>query len=302
MQRYRIDAIAGISPYNAKISIPQGDKPAKHFDSRVKETKYLTTVIAQPQYFDIFKYDWLAGNAATALNAPFTVVLTESKAHQYFGITPMDKVIGKEVIYDDSLSVHVSGVIKDWDKNTDLSFTDFISFSTIQSSFLKNSFSPGSWGRGDMSTWTFAKLAKGTLTAQVSTQMTLLVKRNADPGAKLTLWLEPLSGIHFNGNVVESNIRTAHLPTLYSLMGIALFILITPPLTLLIYPPHSLFNGPKKLACEKYWAVPGKAWFSVFNRNFSPYSSCYIIGCFTCKSCSFGVSVVYATRYRIPYF
>src|SRR5277367_153016 len=63
-----LEGIAGIIPYHAKISIPDG-----------------TTVIAEPQYFNIFKYEWLAGNASTALAAPFTVVLTENRARQYFG-------------------------------------------------------------------------------------------------------------------------------------------------------------------------------------------------------------------------
>ncbi|MDP4253488.1 MAG: ABC transporter permease, partial [Bacteroidota bacterium] len=43
---------------------------------------------------------------------------------------------------------------------------------------------------------------------------------------KLALSLEPLSDIHFNAHIVESSIRTAHMPTLYSLMGIAIFILL----------------------------------------------------------------------------
>jgi putative ABC transport system permease protein len=215
-----IDAIAGISPYNVKVSILQSaSKPAKYFDNS-------GIVIADPQYFDIFKYNWISGNAANSLKAPFTVVLTESKAHKYFGSIPLDKIIGKQVIYDDSLKVSVSGIVKDWDKNTDLSYTDFISVSTIQSSFLKNNINPDSWGEGNMSTWAFVKLSKGTIPAQINAQMTNLVKKHADPKMKLTPWLEPLSDIHFNADVIENPIRTAHMPTLYGLMGIALFILI----------------------------------------------------------------------------
>jgi putative ABC transport system permease protein len=214
-----LDAIAAVSPYNAKISVPDGNKAAKHFDNS-------GTVIAEQQYFAIFKYDWLAGNSATALNSPFTVVLTESKAQQYFGNAPPDKIIGREVIYDDSLRVAVSGIVKDWTKNTDLTFTDFISFGTIKSSFLKNSANPDSWKEGDMSTWVFVKLLPGTAPAKVNALLTGLIKRHADPKMKLSPWLEPLSDIHFNADVIENPIRTAHMPTLYSLMAIALFILV----------------------------------------------------------------------------
>jgi putative ABC transport system permease protein len=220
-----LEEIAGIIPYNAKISIPDGDRPAAKFESVIGGTNYITTVIAERQYFDIFKYDWLAGNTSTALEAPYTVVLTERKARQYFGSGPLDKMIGRQVIYDDSLKVNVSGIIKDWDKNTDLAFTDFISDGTLQSSFLKNNISQDSWSQRDMSTWTFAKLRDGTTAARVNKQMAALVRTHADPQVKLSLWLEPLSAIHFNGDVIENTIRTAHLPSLYALMGIALFIL-----------------------------------------------------------------------------
>jgi putative ABC transport system permease protein len=215
-----LDAIAGISPYNAKVSILQSaGKPAKYFDNS-------GIVIADPQYFDIFKYNWISGNAIHSLRAPFTVVLTESKAHKYFGSIPLDKIIGKQVIFDDSLKVSVSGIVKDWDKKTDLAYTDFISSGTIQSSFLKNSINPDSWGEGNMSTSAFVKLSKGAIPIQINAQLTDLVKKHADPKMKLTPWLEPLSDIHFNANVIENPIRTAHMPTLYGLMGIALFILI----------------------------------------------------------------------------
>ena len=60
--------------------------------------------------------------------------------------------------------VSVSGIVKDWNKNSDLAFTDFISFATLQKSFLKNNISTDSWEQGDMSAWVFTKLSTGTTT------------------------------------------------------------------------------------------------------------------------------------------
>lgn len=47
-----------------------------------------------------------------------------------------------------------------------------------------------------------------------------------DPANKFSLQLQPLPDIHFNGDYDHDNIRKAHLPTLYSLIVVALFILI----------------------------------------------------------------------------
>jgi putative ABC transport system permease protein len=214
-----IEGMANIIPYNTRISIPNSEYPATNFEGK-------TTVIAEPGYFNIFSYKWLAGNAHNALNQPFNVVLTESKARQYFGSIDMDKMIGRQVIYDDSIHVQVSGIVKDWDKNTDLAFTDFVSFATIQRSAWKKKINLDSWKQNSMSAWSFVKVGHNTLSQQVTDRLNALVKTHGDPETKLSLWLEPLSAIHFNANVIENPIRTAHMPTLYSLAGIALFILI----------------------------------------------------------------------------
>ena len=221
-----LDAIAGIIPYDSRISIPEKDKKSKYFGSRTAESGFISTAIAQPKYFDIFKYQWLAGNSSTALNDPLKVVLTETKANQYFGNIPADEIIGKQIIYDDSLNVTVSGIVQDWNKNTDLGFTDFISAATLQSSFLKNTINTDSWEEHYMNTWTFVKLSTGIKPAQLDAQLAALVKRHADPKDKLALWLQPLSDIHFDADVIENSIRTADKPTLYSLIAIALFILV----------------------------------------------------------------------------
>jgi len=123
-----MEGMGGVIPYNVPIKIP-GDNSGKKFESRIDGTYYTSTAITDPQYFEIFKYQWLAGNAGTSLKDPFTVVLTESKAKKYFGEKDIQKVVGKQIVYADSLITTVTGVVKDWDKNSDLNFTDFISLS-----------------------------------------------------------------------------------------------------------------------------------------------------------------------------
>jgi putative ABC transport system permease protein len=221
-----IDNIAGAIPFNASISIPGDNVPAKKFESKAADSKYITTAIVQPGYFRIFKYQWLAGNPVNALAEPLKVVLTENKAKQYFGNQGFNDIVGKRIVYDDSLTVTVSGIIKDWNKNTDLGFTDFISSSTLHSNYLKSKINIHSWAEPFMNTWTFLKLSRNTSPAKLTAQLESLVKRHAAADVKLSLRLEPLSEVHFNADVIENPIRTAHKPTLYGLMAIALFISI----------------------------------------------------------------------------
>jgi ABC-type antimicrobial peptide transport system permease subunit len=216
------------------VLIPAGDKPAMQFDAAAEGQDGMPgVIIADADYFSIFRYQWLAGNPAIALRQPFTVVLTESRARRYFGSLPPESVIGKEVIYQDSLHVHVSGVVRDWAEHTDLPYTDFISFPTIASSFLKDVRHMDDWvPHQGMGKWywpsCFVKLAKGVSPVQVGAQVNVLAAQHvvgADLKHPFLLHLQPLADIHFN-NDYNDNLRKAHLPTLYALTGIAIFILL----------------------------------------------------------------------------
>ena len=130
-----VETSAAYHFYQATITIPDSADPKKKFDNKLEGRSTPSTIIAEPQYFAIFKYDWLAGNA-TAVREPNTVVLSETKARKYFGATPLQELIGKEMVYNDSLRVRVAGIVKDWKGTTDFPFSEFISFSTIENGFL----------------------------------------------------------------------------------------------------------------------------------------------------------------------
>ena len=175
----------------------------------------------------------MQGNPATALSEPFKVVLSQSEAYKYFGREPLDRIIGKQIIYNDmyvndSLQLTVSGIVEDWDHHTDLAFSDFISFPTIEHSFLKQTISPNNWGNWNPNAQGFVKLAKGMTSAQMEKQFPGFVAGHfpPHPGYTIDLLLEPLKDIHFNSTYGDTYSRHAHLPTLYALMGIAAFILL----------------------------------------------------------------------------
>jgi putative ABC transport system permease protein len=184
--------------------------------------------IVQPQYFDVFHYRWLAGNAATALNEPFRVVLSVKEARRYFGPRENpDQWLGRRLIYSDSLAVTVSGIVADWEQNSDFGFRDFISYTTIAHSFLKDQFYPDQWAA-----WggvrTVVKLDKGVSPAQVERQLPAFVKRHITdrPGASTAFALQPLSDVHFNEAYHDEIVGKVNRPTMYGLAAIAGFILL----------------------------------------------------------------------------
>ena len=227
-----IEAAAGFYNYYPTITVLSDDKRMHIFQCTIEGSDQSSVIITGPEYFTIFKYDWLAGSPSVSLQKPFSVVLSASKARKYFGALSFDQIIGKEVIYDDSLRVRVAGIVKDWNENTDFPFTEFISWSTIGASFLHNEYHTDMWGpkRGvpDLWVWAMIRLSKKTTAAQIAPQLEPFAKRHwtGHPEYRPRFLLQPLSDVHFNTDYSHDDIRKAHLPTLYILMGVALFILL----------------------------------------------------------------------------
>jgi putative ABC transport system permease protein len=211
-----------ISP--AKISIPDGKMgPGKTFK------KQNGIIYADRDYFKLFTYDWLAGSPTTALNEPFRIVLTESRAKAYFGDLSYDATIGKNLNYDDSIRLTVSGIVKDLDEITDFTFKEFVSLSTIENSGLRSHWNWGEWGSINSASQLFVRLSPGTSPNKVETQIVSLrnkYRENKDKKDDTRHSLQPLADIHFNGDYGAYDQAVAHKPTLYGLFAVALFLLM----------------------------------------------------------------------------
>ena len=231
-----IETLAAYYPYNVSITIPQtgpGSAAPVRLEPKGVTPLISTTIIVSRDYFDIFPYTWLAGNSAQSLSQPYSVVLTASRARDYFGDLPADKYIGRELIYDDSLHVRVSGIIRDYEGNTDFLNTDFISFPTISHSFLKDIYRHDQWrfNLGVPGIQAFVKLSKNVNSGQTAALFDALLQRHIANDAflrllKLNMVLQPLGDVHFNEAYDNDGIRKANRPALYGLIGAAIFILL----------------------------------------------------------------------------
>jgi putative ABC transport system permease protein len=229
------EASAGFHTYGGDISIPDGNKTPKKFDNKIDGSYQSTAILTWPEYFDIFKYEWLSGSPKS-LSEPFKVILSEKRARKYFGNIPVADMIGKTVIYDDSIRVNVSGIVKDWDHNTDFGYTDFISVTTATHSYAKSQIPTADWNSlSPHRANAFVKLTKGVTESEINERLTAFLKAHTDSkalrsGMKTTLYLQPLTSIHFTKEFHRGDdgddFRKPYLPTLYALMGVAIFILV----------------------------------------------------------------------------
>ncbi|MBO9202250.1 MULTISPECIES: ABC transporter permease [Niastella] len=216
-----LQTVAAFRTYSADVTIPgvRNEPPVQFNDDG-------SLLIAEPQYFDIFQYRWLSGNAATSLSLPNSVVLTAGKARKYFGNLDPDKVIGRTIYYQDSLMVRVTGVVADLTGNSDLNFSQWISYATIPVSLLNRKIKLDDWNKIDGSSQMMVKLAKGVTPAQIDAQLDAIVKQHFGKRTERGALLRPLWGIHFSKDYGGWVIRKADQAALKLLQLAAIFILV----------------------------------------------------------------------------
>jgi ABC-type antimicrobial peptide transport system permease subunit len=219
-------SITGLITGIPRVLVPEPGKPDRIIPSPGPDEKAHITY-ADSAYLDFFHYQWLAGNRTTALQKPFSVVLTESEARLYFQQGQPTDWIGRSLVYYDSLKVTVTGIVKDWEHNSDFGFKDLISSNSIEhNNFIRQSI-PG-WNMWLYDVNVFVKLAPGTTVAQAEKEFPAFYQRHRrlPDDIKVNFSLQPLADIHFNTNNEDTYGRRAHKPTLVALSGIALFILV----------------------------------------------------------------------------
>ncbi len=221
-----VPGIGTVAPYELF-----GNSTAAVAGARAQKKEYPSSpVIAGPEYFRIMPDLWLAGNEQNALVNPFGVVLTQKKARLYFGTGPLEAMIGREIVYSDSLRVHVAGIVRDWSGHTDFPYEEFISWPTMEHSWLWEALGmdPSVPHKGiPFSSRLLVKLGPKADPEKVGAVLAATAAREGWNGKSVKrIVLQPLSEIHFSPAGDEGAIRTSQLSTLYSLMSIALFILV----------------------------------------------------------------------------
>lgn len=188
-------------------------------------------ILTGPEYFSVFQwYNWTIGSPQTALSRPFQVVLTETKARAYFGDVPFETMIGKTIIYRDSLQVTVSGIVKERNIRTDLNFTDFISFSTIEASWVKGTINLTDWQSTNSASQCFIKAADTLVVNQQLVKAGVRYKElNKENDYYAVYRLQPVSEMHFNAElgIFDGALRSpAHKPTLLILIIVAVLLVV----------------------------------------------------------------------------
>ena len=226
------EKIAGIEAIGT-FFIAYMDKVENRENSKVFKNGEDDMVFADASYFELFKYEWLAGNNSELLSNPNEVVLTRNRATKYFPDTEPGQVVGKTLVYNDSIPVKVTGVVADFEQRSDFYFKEFLSVETAKNTDQKNQVFNDEWNNTNSFSQLFLKVAENSDVAGLQKQLDALAKEHTDKemanmGQGRNFHLQPLADLHYNQNfgVFDGTDYQASKTILISLALIALFLLV----------------------------------------------------------------------------
>ncbi len=174
-----IDVISHFHTFSAKVKVQEEGK-AELFE------RNLGIAIVDENYFKIIdQYEWLTGSPETSLRDPEKLVLTRKQGEKYFGKIAPQEMMGRMVTYQDSLEVTVAGIVELKADRTDFRFSEFISFKSTETTWLKDRFTPNDWTSINSQWQTFIKVPTSITTDQLEAMMDRLneetLKHEEDP-------------------------------------------------------------------------------------------------------------------------
>jgi len=192
-------------------------------DKRFFESDF---ILASENFFKVFNYEFISGDSASALNSPFSAVITKTLALKYFGHTD---VLNQVLSIDYYGSFTITAVVDDPPSNTHLPYTlilthNFEKFLTM----VHPNFVPwfNSWEGHPGAT--YVMLREGSSSEVVEGKLnSLLPKHKGSDWQPVPYYLQSVKDIHFS-TVSFGVIRTpgGDIKKIYTLATIGIFLLL----------------------------------------------------------------------------
>lgn len=181
-------------------------------------------VFAEEDFFNVFTYEMIAGDPATALRAPMTVVITQEMAQKYFG---SENPLGQSLtVKADSIKVDmtVSGVIKTMPHNSHFHADILGSFKTYEA--MAGEEEMRNWGRNNYNTYLL--LEENYDISQLKTQLDSFIDRHMSQGMseRTKLHLQKLTDIHLHSHLDSEIEANSDITYVYIFSVIAFFVLL----------------------------------------------------------------------------
>ncbi|MBX9781788.1 MAG: ABC transporter permease [Chitinophagaceae bacterium] len=173
--------------------------------------------IVDSGFLKMFSFPFVKGDAKTALNNNYSIVVTESLSKKLFG---NEEAVGKTVLVDNRDNFTVTGVIKNLPPNTQFEFEYLIPWSYLRS---KNG-DDDNWSNN--STNTFVMLKKEASLASITPKIKTLRSKYDKESPKMETFLYPISRSYLYGSFENGKETGGRIEMIRLFAIIAAFIIL----------------------------------------------------------------------------
>ena len=206
--------------------------------------------IVDPSFLTTFTFPLLRGDPQTALEDPYSLIMTEKLAKKYFGSQePLGKTLRILSSRQEQISFQVTGILKDIPHNSHLQLQIFVPFQALAEMVW--------WVRdfekwSDWSYFTYILTKPDISIPELNRKITNLVRQN-DEGDDLTskFFLQPLAKIHLHSHFKYDLAGHGDIRTIRIFAIVALFILLIACANFMNLSTARFSNRSKEVALRK---------------------------------------------------
>jgi putative ABC transport system permease protein len=189
----------------------------KNGDLQFYETEFH---LADSTVFDMFTYEFIAGDPSTALDMPFSMVISERTAKKYFGNAP--DALNQTLTNQQAEDFKITGVMKDVPLNSHFRFDGLVSQSTRAQQL-------GSWG--GFGTATYIQLPEGYDLYRMYESFDKILKENVNPifeplGITVKYEMQPILDIHLFSKIQDEAEAGGDISYVYIFGAVAAFMIV----------------------------------------------------------------------------
>src|SRR5579862_1509330 len=237
----QVKQVASIFNNGGQVTIEGDSSPQKKFN----ENNFF---YVEPEFFKVFDFGWLAGNAETCLKDPNSAVLTQSTAEKYFG--DWRYAIGKTFKYENKTLYKVCGILKNVPANSDFPLGILVSYSALQNTYVKNNLSDWVSTFGDAYTFVVLppELSQNKFNAQLKT---FAKKHKPVEYAADAPTAQPLTEMHFDDRFGNYSGHTFSHSLINALALIGIFLIVIASVNFINLATAQAINRSKEVGIRK---------------------------------------------------
>ncbi|MFC1564926.1 ABC transporter permease [candidate division KSB1 bacterium] len=183
-------------------------------DEVFRENRYC---FANPDFIQMCSFDFISGNPSTALNDPYSIVITEEIAKKYF---KDEDPVGKIMNMNNKRDLTITGVIKNMPENSSIRFNLISPFQLL----YEISSITDDWDRHSYSSYV---LLTENSSIESFNEKIADFKKQFSPDTQMKLFLHPVKSIHLRSGFISDGFgNKGNIKYVYIFSSLAALILL----------------------------------------------------------------------------